>query len=189
MVELTVSDLGQVLVAVQAVSSAQDPGVFSQLAIEQVARLLPSEVVTFNEIDPANGRFNFLSVPSPYPHPPVVEQHLIALADQHPLIHYYAESSDGSAKKISDFWSQAEFHASQLYELVYQPMEVEYQMAMVLPTLHPNVVAIAASRRHVDFSERDRVVLNTLRPYFVQAWYSARDRQRLRSLLNSTIEA
>ncbi|MDH2903414.1 MAG: helix-turn-helix transcriptional regulator [Actinomycetota bacterium] len=127
------------------------------------------------------------SVPSNYRPPPGVEQHLIALADHHPLIHYYTETSDGSAKKISDFWSQAEFHESDLYELVYQPMKVEYQMSMVLPTLHPNVVAIAASRSHVDFSERDRVVLNTLRPYFVQAWYSARDRKQLLALLNSTI--
>jgi DNA-binding CsgD family transcriptional regulator len=189
MVELTASDLEGVLLAAQSVSTAQDPSVFSRLAIEQVARLLPSEVVTFNEIDPATGQLNFLSIPSSYPFPPGAEQQLIALADQHPLIHYYVHSSDGSAKKISDFWSQAEFRASLLYELVYQPMEVEYQMSITLATLHSNVVAIVASRRHVDFSERDRAVLNTLRPYFVQAWYSARDHHRLRMLLNSTIGA
>jgi len=68
------------------------------------------------------------------------------LADQHPLIHYHVHSSDGSAKKISDFWSQAEFHASALYELVYQPMEVEYQISITLSTLHSNVVAIVANR-------------------------------------------
>jgi DNA-binding CsgD family transcriptional regulator len=189
MVELTASDLEGVLLAAQSVSSAQDPSEFSQLATEQVARLLPSEVVTFNEIDPANGQLNFLSIPSSYPFPPGVEQRLIALADQHPLIHYHVHSSDGSAKKISDFWSQAEFRASALYELVYQPMEVEYEISITLRTLHSNVVAIVASRSHVDFSERDRAVLNTLRPYFVQAWYSARDQHRLRMLLNSTIGA
>ncbi|MDH2903410.1 MAG: hypothetical protein PXZ08_05605 [Actinomycetota bacterium] len=59
MVELTASDLGRVLSAVQAVSTAQDPGVFGQLAIEQVASLIPSEVVTFNEIDAANGQLSF----------------------------------------------------------------------------------------------------------------------------------
>gem|GEM_PF-1082034 len=189
MVELAASDLEGVLLAAQSVSTAQDPSVFSQLAIEQVARLLPSEVVTFNEIDPATGQLNFLSIPSSYPYLPGVEQHLIALADQHPLIDYYVHSNDGSAKKISDFWSQAEFRASALYELVYQPMEVEYQMSITLRTLHSNVVAIVASRSHVDFSERDRAVLNALRPHFVQAWYSARDQHRLRMLLNSTIGA
>jgi DNA-binding CsgD family transcriptional regulator len=189
MVELTASDLEGVLLAAQLVGTAQDPSEFSQLATEQVARLLPSEVVTFNEIDPANGQLNFLSIPSSYPYPPGVEQDLIALADQHPLIHYHVHSSDGSAKKISDFWSQAEFHASALYELVYQPMEVEYQISIALSTLHSNVVAIVANRSHVDFSERDRTVLNTLRPHFAQAWYSARDHHRLRTLLNSTIGA
>jgi len=189
MVALTASDFQQVLAAVQSVSVAQDPGEFSRLAIEQVANLVPSDVVTFNEIDPVNGRLEYLSEPSTFPLPPGVDQHLIALADQHPLIHYYAESRDGSAKKISDFWSQGVFHSSPLYEFVYQPMNVEYQMSMVLPTLHSNVVAIALSRSVGDFSERDRAVLNTLRPYFVQAWYSARDRSRLRMLLNSTIDA
>jgi DNA-binding CsgD family transcriptional regulator len=189
MVELTATDLEGVLLAAQLVSTAQDPSVFSQLAIEQVARLLPSEVVTFNEIDPATGQLNFLSIPSSYPFPPGTEQHLIALAEQHPLIDYYVHSSDGSAKKISDFWSQAQFRASALYELVYQPMELEYQMSITLRTLHSNVVAIVASRSHVDFSERDRAVLNALRPHFVQAWYSARDHHRLRMLLNSTIGA
>jgi len=189
MVELTASDLEGVLFGGAVGGTAQDPSEFSQLATEQVARLLPSEVVTFNEIDPANGQLNVLSIPSSYPYPPGVEQDLIALADQHPLIHYHVHSSDGSAKKISDFWSQAEFHASALYELVYQPMEVEYQISITLSTLHSNVVAIVANRSHVDFSERDRTVLNTLRPHFVQAWYSARDHHRLRTLLNSTIGA
>ncbi|MBW4079426.1 MAG: hypothetical protein HIU84_13150 [Acidobacteria bacterium] len=189
MVELTASDLESVLVAAQSVSTAQNPHQFSQLATEHVARLLPSEVVTFNEIDPLNGQLDFLSIPSSYSFPSGVEKHLIDLADQHPLINYYIHSSDGSAKKISDFWSQTEFHASQLYELVYQPMRVEYQMSFTLSTLHTNVVAIVANRSHHDFSERDRTVLNTLRPYFVQAWYSARDHHRLRILLASTIGA
>ncbi len=187
--QLKVSDFGLVLSAVQAVSSAQDPVAFSQLAIEQVACLVPSDVVTFNEVDSIAGQIGFSAVPTSFRVPPEVERHLDVLVGQHPLIRYYGESSDGSAKKISDFWSQAEFRASQLYELVYQPMNVEYQMSFTLPTLHPNLVAIVASRSHDDFSERDRAVLNTLRPYFVQAWYSARDRQQLLNLLNSTIGA
>ncbi|MDH2904675.1 MAG: helix-turn-helix transcriptional regulator [Actinomycetota bacterium] len=189
MSELSASDLEGVLLAARSVSTAREPSEFNHLATEQVARLLPSEVVTFNEIDPATGTLNFLSIPSSYPIPPGVEQHLIALADQHPLIDYYIHSSDGSAKKISDFWSQAEFRASALYELVYQPMQVEFQMSITLRTLQSNVVAIVANRSHVDFSERDRTVLNTLRPHLVQAWYSARDHHRLRMLLNSTIGA
>ncbi|NNN02202.1 MAG: helix-turn-helix transcriptional regulator [Acidimicrobiaceae bacterium] len=189
MEELNSRDFELVLSAVQAVSAAQDPVTFSQLAIEQVARLVPCDVVTFNEMDPLIGEMTYRSVPWDYHVPPEVQQNLEVLARQHPMIRYYSESGDGSAKKFSDFWSQEQFHDSQLYELVYQPLNVEYQMSIVLPTLHPNVVGIAASRSHDDFSERDRTILNTLRPYFVQAWYSARDRERLLSHLNSTIGA
>ncbi len=189
MIELTVGDLEDVLLAARSVSTARDPSEFNQLATEQVARLLPSDVVTFNEIDSTTGELNYLSVPWSYPFPPGVEQHLVSLADQHPLIDYYIHSGDGSAKKISDFWSQATFRASALYELVYRPMQVEYQMSITLRTIRSNVVAIVANRSHVDFSERDRAVLNTLRPHLVQAWYSARDHHRLRMLLTSTIGA
>ena len=47
-------------------------------------------------------------------------------AGQHPLIQHAGETGDGSAKKISDFWTQEEFHASDLYRMPYGPMGVEY---------------------------------------------------------------
>ncbi len=189
MEELRDSDFALVLSAVQAVSVAQDSVTFSQLAIEQMASLVSCDVVTFNEIDPLLGENHYRSVPSTFHVSREIEQRLITLVDEHPMIRYYSESGDGSAKKISDFWSRERYHASQLYELVYRPLNVEYQMSIVLPTLHPIVVGIAASRSGDDFSERDRALMNAVRPYFVQAWYSARDRERLQSLLGSTIGA
>ena len=79
MVELTVSDYGLVLSAVQAVSFAQDPVSFGEMAIEQVARLVPSDVVTFNEIDHVIGQVNFSAAPSSFRVPPEVEQHFAVL--------------------------------------------------------------------------------------------------------------
>ena len=189
MVRLAPRDFERVLSAVRLVGEAEDPDVFSQVAIEQVAALVPSDVVTFNEVDPVAGRLVFVAEPVLFSFPPEPKTHFSALTGQHPLIVYIGETGDGSAKKISDFWTQEEFHASDLYQLAYGPMGVEYQMAVGLPAPRPIVVGIAASRADSDFSERDRMVFNLLRPHFVQAWHNARDRRHMRALLGAAVKA
>jgi DNA-binding CsgD family transcriptional regulator len=189
MVRLARSDFEQVLAAVRSVGEAQNPDDFSQVVIEQVAGLIPSIVVTFNEVDPVAGRLVFLAEPKSFPFPPETMAKLAALASQHPLIRYIGETGDGSAKKISDFWTQEEFHASDVYKQVYGPMDVEFQMSVALPAPRPIVVGVVVCRTDSDFSERDRMVFNLLRPHFVQAWHNARDRRHMRALLGAAVSA
>jgi DNA-binding CsgD family transcriptional regulator len=189
MVRLGRNDFEQVLAAVRSVGEAQNPDDFSQVVIEQVAALIPSIVVTFNEVDPVAGRLVFLAEPTSFPFPAEPMAHLAALTGQHPLIRYISETGDGSAKKISDFWTQEEFHASDIYQLAYGPMGVEYQMSVALPAPRPIVIGIVVCRADSDFSERDRSVFNLLRPHFVQAWHNARDRRSLRALLGAAVNA
>jgi DNA-binding CsgD family transcriptional regulator len=111
------------------------------------------------------------------------------MAEQHPLIHHFISTGDSSAKRISDFWTQVEFHASPIYQLLYGPLGVEYQLAVALPAPRPIVVGIALSRGDTDFSERDRAVLNVLRPHMVQSWFNAKDQGHLRSLMSAASQA
>lgn len=189
MVRLARSDFERVLAAVRLVGEAQNPDDFSQVVIEQVAELIPSDIVTFNEIDPVAGRLVFLAEPKSFPLPPDSGSLLAELADQHPLIRYIGETGDGSAKRISDFWTQEEFHASDVYQLLYRPMGMEYQMSVALPAPRPVVIGIVVSRADSDFSERDRMVFNLTRPHFVQAWHNARDQTRMRALLGAAVNA
>src|SRR3989442_12174142 len=46
-------------------------------------------------------------------------------------------------------------------------------MAFVLPAPPPLVVGVALNRGRRDFSERDRTILNLLRPHVVQAYENA----------------
>jgi DNA-binding CsgD family transcriptional regulator len=177
------------LSAVRIVGEVQDRDAFARVAIDQVAGLVPSDVVTFNEVDPEAGRLVFLAEPATFPVPPETSEHLAALADYHPLIRHIGTTGDGSARKISDFWTEDEFHASELYRSVYQPMGVEYQMSVALPAPRPIIIGIVVNRSDRDFSERDRSVLNVLRPHFVQAWHNARDRERMRSFLGVAVAA
>ena len=189
MVRLSRGDFERVLAAVRSVGEARNPDEFSQVVIEQVAGLIPSIVATFNEVDPVAGRLVFLAEPTSFPFPPEPMAHLAALTGQHPLIQYVRETGDGSAKKISDFWTREEFHASDIYRMAYGPMGVEYQMSVALPAPQPIVVGIVVCRADSDFSERDRMVLNLLRPHFAQAWHNARDQRHMRALLGAAVNA
>jgi DNA-binding CsgD family transcriptional regulator len=189
MVRLGNADFEAVLGVVRAVTGAGDPEEFSRVVVKRVADLIPSDVVTINEVDPEAGRTVYLAEPESFPGPPNGGEILAALADQHPLIHHFLSTGDGSAHRISDFWSQSKYHATPIYQHLYRPMGVEYQMAVTLPAPRPIVVGIALSRCDSDFSERDRSVLNVLRPHLAQAWYNAKDQGHLRAVLGAASEA
>jgi DNA-binding CsgD family transcriptional regulator len=189
MVRLEHGDFEAVLDIVRTVSAARDPDEFSRRVVVAIAGLIPSDVVTINEVDPEAGRTVYMAEPESFPIPPDGEEILAALADQHPLISNFVATGDGSAHRMTDFCTQDEFHASALYQRLYRPMGVEYQMAVVLPAPRPVVLGIALNRSDIDFSERERALLNLLRPHLVQAWYSAKDQGHLRTLLSAATDA
>ena len=75
---------------------------------------------------------------------------------------------------ISDFLGTREFHATGIYQHFYRHVGAEDQISFIFPD--PRfVVGIALNRGRRGFSERDRRILNTLRPHLVQAYRNAED--------------
>jgi DNA-binding CsgD family transcriptional regulator len=107
---------------------------------------------------------------------------LAELADEHPLISYTSATGDGSAMKISDFVTSDEWHARRLYRDLFVELGMEHQMAISLPSVLPRITGIALNRNELgdDFDERDRLLLNTLRPHLAQSYEQTRERDRLR---------
>jgi DNA-binding CsgD family transcriptional regulator len=185
MTRLSRPDLEAVLDVVRTVSAVVDPGEFSQTAVRGLAGVVRTDSVTINEVDPVAGRTAYVVEPASFVIPPGSEALLAEMAGEHPLIGYFLSTGDGSAKLMSDFLSREEFHASRLYQLLYRSLGVEYQMSVGLPAPRPVVIGIALNRGDRDFSERDREVMNVLRPHLMQAWFNARDQSRLRTLLGA----
>ncbi|HTX00147.1 MAG TPA: hypothetical protein VMD59_15290, partial [Acidimicrobiales bacterium] len=186
---LTSEDLRRILDLVGELGEVEDPVAFSEVTLEGVMDLVPCEVASLNEVLPASDRVLAWTRPVSFEVPEGVDEALARLAPSHPLIHHIASTGDGSAHRISDFWDRQRFRSSELYEHVYRPMGVEYQMAVALPVPRPAVVGLALNRARRDFSDRDVAALEATRPHLVRGWRAVRDRVQLRSMLAAAGDA
>ena len=147
------------------------PTLRSWLLDTALPSLVPSDWLSYNEVDLLNPE-NTLAIVKP--EMDVAMQRLLArfkeVVHQHPLITRQMHSADFPVHKISDFMAQEEFHRLELYQDVYRHMGVEYQIAATLRLESDSIMAFALSRRQSDYTERDRMVLELLRPHLVLAF-------------------
>lgn len=182
---LRADDYLAVLDVVRSVARVDDVAGFPSQAVEGLGRLVDYDIASYNEVDPRPPRLVSYVEPEHRRFPPEVEEAWARLSHQHPVLQHMLASGDGSAYKISDFLDRDAYHRLALYADVYRDLGVEYQIAMALPAPQPLVVAFALSRERHDFSERDRAVLNLLRPHFMQAHRAAEVRGQLRASLDT----
>jgi DNA-binding CsgD family transcriptional regulator len=186
---LSADDYEAVLGAVQEITGVSGRDEFGPTALRQLTTLVRSDVITLNEVDPAGARVVYLAEPGTFEFPDGSAQVFAELAHVHPLICHHAESGDGSAIKVSDFLEPDAWHANQLYRRFFAWVGVEYQMSITLPAPAPIVVGLAVNRSDTDFDERDRAVLNLVRPHLAQSWRRAREYERLEALLSAAAGA
>jgi DNA-binding CsgD family transcriptional regulator len=187
--QLEAGDLADILDLVRALGDVEDPDEFLDVSLHGVMELVPCTVATMNEVVPSADRVVAWTRPETFHFPVGVPEELARLAGDHPLITHIATTGDGSAHRITDFLSQEEFHRTELYERVYRPMGIEYQMAVGFPVPQPTVLGLAMNRDARDFSERDVLALNTVRPHLVQGWRTVRDRRHMQALLDASEDA
>lgn len=178
MTQLPARDLHAALAFVDEAHSFADLESFRSGILPGLEKLVPCDLVGYNEVDPGGG--NALVVTHPDPPLEFAGEALSRLAHEHPLIMAQAQGDDGT-RKISDFLSRREFHALELYAGLYRHLEAEDQIAFGLPG--PMVIGIAMNRDRRSFGERDRAMLELLRPHLARAHARLRERTRLDELI------
>jgi DNA-binding CsgD family transcriptional regulator len=173
------SDYEAVLDFVCQVHTVGDIDTFPRRAIAGISALIPSDILTYNEIDTQQQRAFVVEHPAG-----VITASQVTtferLAHQHPLIRHYALTRDAKPRKISDFLSLREFRQLDLYQEFFREVAVNYQMAVTIPSSTSLVIGIALNRTARDFSERDRAVLSVIRPHLAQSYQNAVERTALR---------
>lgn len=106
------------------------------------------------------------------------------LRHEYPTCHHQDVTGDFRAYKLSDFVTRRELRRSRLYTDWFRPVGVEHELNVGLdsPPWHTKVFLFdrCGSR---DFTERDRAVLDALRPHLAQLYAAAQTKRRLRQAL------
>lgn len=191
MERLTQQQLRVLLKFVRGFYACHDRDAFISYLLYGISTLVPAELAAFTEID-GGGRIVDMRVePSTATLPSfrqLFERHL----PQHPHFTCYQRTGDASAVKLSDFLTRRQFHALTLYSELYKPMKIEHVMSVLLPGPRSCLLAVSLHRGRRDFSERDRLILNLLRPHLIQAYANAEAIRVMRQevgLLGQAMEA
>jgi DNA-binding CsgD family transcriptional regulator len=146
--------------------------------------LVACDVVGYNEIDPVRRTAVLVNEPAGAFFEGV-EEVFSAVIHQHPIV-AAAQAGDGRTYKLSDFLTEGQFHGLELYQDMYRLVGAEDQIAFSLPG--KTIIGIAMNRPDRSFSERDRQVLEVVRPHLGQAYEQARERGLAIVLINALEE-
>jgi DNA-binding CsgD family transcriptional regulator len=183
-------DLQVFLSYLREIYAHRDLESFAANIVSALPKVVSSEWTSYNEVNPQSQTITYKMEPVPSDFPEgeqVFAQHI----HEHPLIRHHQQTHNGQALKISDFLTQSQFHRLGLYNEFYRRLDVKHQMAIILPAPAPLVFGIAVNRSGQDFLERDRLLLNLLRPHLVQAYQNAESVTELRrdsALLRQALE-
>jgi DNA-binding NarL/FixJ family response regulator len=170
---LSTRDVSALLSFVSELKELDDPLAFPPRVLAGLRRLIPASEVGYSELNPAD-RTSILQVW----HADGCEEVGAGVEDDealelwwrlrptHPVCGYRGTSEDWTQPlKVSDFATLREFRRTAIYDAYYRG-ELDYWLDVGLPaTATRTRVFIFTRRGGQDFTERDRLVLELLRPH------------------------
>jgi len=92
---------------------------------------------------------------------------------QHPLVTHMERTKDFTSRKITDFLSQRQFRTTELFNELYRPLQVPYNLGAGLAIDSNCLVAIGLNRNGKDFTPDELATMELLRPHVLQAFGNA----------------
>jgi DNA-binding CsgD family transcriptional regulator len=174
--ELSTDDLRQALEFVRQVQAAPDLDAYSR-SVLRIRELVPCDLIAYQEVDMATGETFGAWDPEEQAFPGIAEV-FARYAHEHPVIRHH-QASDGSPTAISDLISADELHGLDLYREVFARVGAEDQLSFALPSPPGKAIGVAMNRGQRGFSDRDRELIELVRPHLIQAFLDARLREDL----------
>ena len=157
-------DLRAIITFLRDAYAEPDLDAFARRVVWRLTDVVGAHRVSYNEAHVRRGTLRMLIRPS---------DNIPALTARqyrdHPMMQHFVRTGDGRAHRFSDFLSREQLHATEMYQVHYRPAGVEYQMTVCLGSPNPHVVAFALGRDARDFTERERLAINLLRPHLATA--------------------
>jgi DNA-binding CsgD family transcriptional regulator len=191
---LKFQDTQKLLHGIEKLYSLRDLDSFGIKALAIVHQLVESEAPGFHTTNFQLGHITCTSFPG-YPTPtPEMQKVARRYFKEHPL-NCHMPRVLGGAYKISDFITPAELHRLEgCYQQYLRVINCEEQMCLFLASCTPQnwsefvrwnpiVVGFSMNRSQRNFTERDRLILNLLRPHLTQAYQTVTQFQEIQQQL------
>lgn len=178
MAPLTHKDCGAFLEFLQGSYALLNLDTFVAHILSDLPRLVPAEATVYNEYSFKRNRIVWQQEPANFAFQGS-ERVWERYAHEHPILTHFERTKNGEAVKFADFVSQRQFRRTSLYNEFFRSLRISHQMTFCLQEPTGLLVCIALNRATTDFSERDRTLLNQLRPHLIQAYHNAEAVTRL----------
>jgi DNA-binding CsgD family transcriptional regulator/PAS domain-containing protein len=182
------ADVGLLLGAVGELYACDDVQNFPRVTVRAARRLIEADVVGYNEVDPLVER-------CPYwiePHVEAAGKHAAALEahlTEHPRMVDFMATEEPVARATSDYLSVGEWESTAIFNEFYRHWDSNDQLILLagLATRPGWSVGIVYSRQRRGFSDRDRAVLDLLRPHVLAAYRNSEAVAGLRGQMASIL--
>jgi len=158
----------EALALIHLAYSAKSLEPFAEPVVEALARLVPGEIVGYNERELLSHRLLTARETPFVDSPREVVDAVSTFCGEYPLS-MLRRHCETRALKISDFVSPRELRRVDYYDQALRPLGIEHQMRLWL-SAPPGVARyfyVSRRRADGDFTERDRDLLELLRPFLV----------------------
>jgi DNA-binding CsgD family transcriptional regulator len=161
--ELSERDLRGAMSMLQSLADqSADCKSFIAGALEQLTGTVVSDLTTLSICDLARGTRRVIGRQAEALSPAdraAFDRHF----HEHPLVRFHSAHSDGPTQRISDCVEGEGFRDSALHADYYRRIGINYVMALPLRIDPDNVISVVFNRRHSDFKNAERAVLDAIR--------------------------
>ena len=143
---------------------------FASRVLPAVHDLIPGNQVVWASTDLVKRRSAWKAFPpQPIPDSEPFDRHI----EEHPVFQYWRNTRWSSALKTSDLVSSRQFHDLALYQDFFKALDVEDSLGVLLPVTGDHVIGMAINRDRPNFTEHDRLLVDTIQPFLLQAYRTA----------------
>jgi DNA-binding CsgD family transcriptional regulator len=158
---------------------------FTPELLVELGRLVQADWIGYNELDCVRRRMLFyVQRPGDQDAGDSLDAESWKLLEEHPICLQH-ERGDFRTLKLSDFMTRRELRRTRLYDEWFKPYAIEYELELAIPSplWHTRTFSFDRDGGR-DFSERDRLVLDLLKPHLERLWREARTRRLLEAALD-----
>jgi DNA-binding CsgD family transcriptional regulator len=177
------TDLRYVFDFIHDLYAPHDSDSFTTHLVSALSRLVSADVYSYNEVNAAQHLVAYILAPEDFRQVPNANEILTRYLDQHPFVQHVAATGDGSPRTFSDFVPMRRFQNTDLYQELYAPMRLPYNLFMDVRDRDTSgtTVTLGMHRRGREFAQRDQRVLTIILPHILQALANAQLLTRLES--------